>query len=138
MLWGGGLQPLVPCLLLGPPFFSDYSFWVHHLVNQDGQQLLAHAMASDFSVTWLCRLKRTIGFSLRIKLYADFYKCFPVGMRRRVFFVWIDLIEAGSEQDKKKKMITYATHPRCCQTIIFFQKIENIREQCVGRFDDVF
>jgi hypothetical protein len=29
-----------------PPIFSDYSFWVHHLVNQDDRQLLAHAMAS--------------------------------------------------------------------------------------------
>jgi predicted Zn-dependent protease len=29
-----GQQPLVPHLLLGPPFFSDYSFWVHHLVTR--------------------------------------------------------------------------------------------------------
>jgi ABC-type uncharacterized transport system fused permease/ATPase subunit len=26
-------------------FFSDYSFRVHHLVNQDDRHLLAHAMA---------------------------------------------------------------------------------------------
>jgi hypothetical protein len=32
--------------------FSDYSFWVHHLVNRDDRHLLAHAMASDFSVAW--------------------------------------------------------------------------------------
>jgi hypothetical protein len=40
----------VPLLLLGPPFFTDYSFRVHHLVNRDDRHLLAHAMASDFSV----------------------------------------------------------------------------------------
>jgi hypothetical protein len=34
------------------PHFSDYSIWVHHPVNQDDRQLLAHAMASDFSVAW--------------------------------------------------------------------------------------
>jgi hypothetical protein len=53
-----------------PSIFSDYSFWVHHLVNQDDRQLLAHAMASDFSVAWQCLSKRTIGFLLRIKLHA--------------------------------------------------------------------
>jgi hypothetical protein len=44
-----------------PSIFSDYSFWVHHLVNRDDRQLLAHAMASDFSVPWQCLSKRTIG-----------------------------------------------------------------------------
>jgi hypothetical protein len=52
----------VPLLLLGPPFFSDYSFWVYHPVNRDDQHLLAHAMASDFSVEWQCLSKRTTGF----------------------------------------------------------------------------
>jgi hypothetical protein len=47
---------------LGPPFFSDYSFWVHHLVNRDDRHLLAHALASDFSAAWQCLSKRTIGF----------------------------------------------------------------------------
>jgi hypothetical protein len=37
-----------------PSIFTDYSFWVHHLVNWDDQQFLAHAMASDFSVAWQC------------------------------------------------------------------------------------
>jgi hypothetical protein len=68
-----GQRPLVPLLLLGHPFFSNYSFWVHHLVNQDDRQLLAHAMASDFSVAWQCLSKRTIGFLLRIKLHAPGY-----------------------------------------------------------------
>jgi hypothetical protein len=27
--------------------FSDYSFFVHHPVNRDDRNLLAHAMASD-------------------------------------------------------------------------------------------
>jgi hypothetical protein len=42
-----------PCASPTPPqpsIFSNYSFWVHHLVNRDDPQLLAHAMASDFSV----------------------------------------------------------------------------------------
>jgi hypothetical protein len=69
-----GQQPLVPLLLLGPPFFSDYSFRVHHLVNQDDRQLLAHAMASGLSVAWQCLSKRTIGFLLRIKFHASKYE----------------------------------------------------------------
>jgi hypothetical protein len=56
-------------LLLSPPF-SNFSFWVHHLVNWDDRHLLAHAMASDFSVAWLCLSKRTNVFLLRIKLHA--------------------------------------------------------------------
>jgi hypothetical protein len=35
-----------------PSICSNYSVWVHHLVNQDDRHLLAHAMASDFSVAW--------------------------------------------------------------------------------------
>jgi hypothetical protein len=35
---------------------------VHHLVKRDDRHLLAHAMASDFSVAWQCLSKRTIGF----------------------------------------------------------------------------
>jgi hypothetical protein len=31
--------------------FSDFSFWIHHPVNQDDLQFLAHATASDFSVS---------------------------------------------------------------------------------------
>jgi hypothetical protein len=38
--------------------FSDYSFLVHHPVNQDDQHLLAHATASDFTVT---RHERALG-----------------------------------------------------------------------------
>jgi hypothetical protein len=37
-------------LLLGPPFFSDYSFLVHHPVNRDDRHFLALAMASDFTI----------------------------------------------------------------------------------------
>jgi hypothetical protein len=32
--------------------FSDCSFLVHHHVNRDHRHLLAHAMATDFLVTW--------------------------------------------------------------------------------------
>jgi hypothetical protein len=50
---GWGCQrPLVPLLLLGPPFF----------VHWDDQHLLARAMASNFSVAWQCLSKRTISF----------------------------------------------------------------------------
>jgi hypothetical protein len=35
-----------------PSIFPDYSFLVYHPLNQDGQHLLAHAMASDFTVAW--------------------------------------------------------------------------------------
>jgi hypothetical protein len=34
----------------------------------------APSTASDFSVAWQCLSKRTIGFSLRIKLHADAIK----------------------------------------------------------------
>jgi hypothetical protein len=47
-----GQRLLVPLLILGPPSFSDYSLLVHHPVNRDDRHLLAHAMASDFTVTW--------------------------------------------------------------------------------------
>jgi hypothetical protein len=49
-LWGGGegQRPLVPLLLLGPPFSPIIIF----LVNRDDRHLLAHAMASDFTVAW--------------------------------------------------------------------------------------
>jgi hypothetical protein len=62
-----------PCASPPPP--QPYIFFrlflsVHHLVNRDDQHLLAHAMASDFSVTWQCLSKTTIVFSLRIKLHA--------------------------------------------------------------------
>jgi hypothetical protein len=50
--------------------FSDYSFGVHQPVNQADRHLLADAMTSDFSVALQCLLKRTIGFSLQIKLGA--------------------------------------------------------------------
>jgi hypothetical protein len=69
-----GQRPLVPLLLIGPPFFPNYSFWVHHPVNRDDWHLLANAMASDFSVTWQCLSERTIDFSLRIKLHAKTLK----------------------------------------------------------------
>jgi hypothetical protein len=40
--FGGGVS--------GPSIFSDCSFQVHQPVNQEERHLLAHAMASDFSV----------------------------------------------------------------------------------------
>jgi hypothetical protein len=62
-----------------PSIFSDYSFWIHHLVNRDDRQLLANAMASDFSVPWQCLSKRTLGFFLlQIKLHALYWMTFQV------------------------------------------------------------
>jgi hypothetical protein len=49
---------------------TDYSFCIPHPVNRDDQHLLAHALASDISVTWQFLSKRTLGFLLRIKLHA--------------------------------------------------------------------
>jgi hypothetical protein len=47
----GPLECLV--LFLLPPFFPiTYYLMVHLPVNQDDQQLIAHAIASDFQVTW--------------------------------------------------------------------------------------
>jgi hypothetical protein len=61
-----------PCAVLPPwpSIYSDYSFCVHHPANFDDWHLLAHAMASDFSVAWQFFLKRPIDFSLPMKLYA--------------------------------------------------------------------
>jgi hypothetical protein len=60
-IFWGGQRPLVPFFLLGPPFFQLF-FLVHHLVDRDDRHLLAHAMASDFSVAWQCLSNRTIVF----------------------------------------------------------------------------
>jgi hypothetical protein len=43
-----GRRPLVPFLLLGPPFSSNYSLLVHHPKDWDDRHLLACAMVSDF------------------------------------------------------------------------------------------
>jgi hypothetical protein len=37
----------VPLLFLCPPFVSDYSFWVHHLVHRDDRHLLSHAILTS-------------------------------------------------------------------------------------------
>jgi hypothetical protein len=63
-----------PCA--SPPPRPSHSFRIHHLVNRDDWHLLAHAMTSDFSVAWQFLSKRTIGFSLRIKLHATDGKVF--------------------------------------------------------------
>jgi hypothetical protein len=49
-----GQQPLVPLLLLGPPLlFPIILFGSATLKTGDDRHLLAHAMASDYSVAWL-------------------------------------------------------------------------------------
>jgi hypothetical protein len=48
----------------GPSIFSDYSLLACHPVNRDDWHLLAHAMASDFTVAW----QTIIGFySFRVQ-----------------------------------------------------------------------
>jgi hypothetical protein len=77
-LFFGVSDPLFLSSSLALYFCSDYSFWVHQIVNRDDWHLLAHAMASDFSVAWLCLSKRTIG-SLDLTLNA-FVFVFAVGL----------------------------------------------------------
>jgi hypothetical protein len=55
-----------------PSIFSNYSFRIHQLVKRDDRHLLAHAMASDFSVAWQFLSKRTIGFLLQIILHTQY------------------------------------------------------------------
>jgi hypothetical protein len=50
--FGGSATPCASPPPPRPSIFSNYSFGVHHLVNRDDRQLLAYAMASDFSVIW--------------------------------------------------------------------------------------
>jgi hypothetical protein len=49
---GGGTA--TPCASSPPrlSIFSDFSFLVHHPVNQDDRHLIARAIASDFTVEW--------------------------------------------------------------------------------------
>jgi hypothetical protein len=54
------LGKLVP-LLLGPPF-SNYSFLVHHLVNQDDRHLLTHGNGLRLLSRMAVFSKRTIRF----------------------------------------------------------------------------
>jgi hypothetical protein len=88
--WGAAASdPL--CLSSSALHFSDYSFWVHHHVNRDDWQLLAHSMASDFSVAWQCLSKRTIVFLLRIKLQARSQFLVPTS----IFWKWFDYFSLG-------------------------------------------
>jgi hypothetical protein len=49
-------DPLCLSSALALHFFQLF-FWVHHLVNWDDRHVLAHAMASDFSVARQCLSK---------------------------------------------------------------------------------
>jgi hypothetical protein len=63
--FGGGA--VFPCAYPPPQpsILSDYYFLVHHPVNRDEWHILAHAMASDFTVTWQ--------FSQREQLFFFFF-----------------------------------------------------------------
>jgi hypothetical protein len=65
---GGGAAPPCASPPPRPSIFSDDSLLVHHPVNRDDLNLLAHAMASDFTVTWQFSQRKQ--FFIRIKLHA--------------------------------------------------------------------
>jgi hypothetical protein len=50
IFFGGGGRA-TPCASLWPYICSNYYFLVHHPVSRDDRHLLAHAIASDFTVT---------------------------------------------------------------------------------------
>jgi hypothetical protein len=88
---GGGSDPL--CLPSSLALhFSDYSFWVHHLVSRDDRHLLANAMASDYSVAWQCLSKRTIVFLLWIKLYAYIFS-----LKQYILCVFVKILPLSIE-----------------------------------------
>jgi hypothetical protein len=62
-------RPIVPLLLLSPPFFRLF-FRVHRPVDRDDWHLLAHAMASDFSVAWQFSQREQLYFLLRFKFHT--------------------------------------------------------------------
>jgi hypothetical protein len=64
----GGQRPLVPLLLLGPPFFLINSFWVYHLVNREDAVSLhmQRLLTSQLHVS----VSQIEHFLLRIKLHA--------------------------------------------------------------------
>jgi hypothetical protein len=108
--------------------FSDYSFWVHHLVNRDDRQLLANAMASDFSVAWQCLSKRTIVFFVMDKLHAlviAFYEVdglAPAVVNRVVAFliasdVNSELVENSKFQRRFVCSQTCQNFNPCCEKI---------------------
>jgi hypothetical protein len=66
----GASNPFVPLLILGPSFFSGYSFLVHHPFNRHDQHLLAHALAFDFTVAWQFSHKEQLVFSLQISFFV--------------------------------------------------------------------
>jgi hypothetical protein len=65
-LGGGVSNPLCFSSSLALHFFWIFFFCVHHPANRDDRHVLAHAMASDFSVARQFLSKRIIGFSLGI------------------------------------------------------------------------
>jgi hypothetical protein len=66
----GNQRPLVPLLLLhSTSFFLMILFLYTTLLTRDDRHLLAHAMASDFTVAWQCSQREQL-FFLWIKLHA--------------------------------------------------------------------
>jgi hypothetical protein len=52
----------------------DYSFLVHHCVNRDDRHLLAHAMASGFTVAWQYSQREQLFFCYGSNSMPDFLK----------------------------------------------------------------
>jgi hypothetical protein len=75
---GGGSDPL--CLSSSSEEDSDYSFLVNHLDNRDDRNLIAHAMASDFTVASFLKENNWLQMSLYVhnftsKLNLKMIKC---------------------------------------------------------------
>jgi hypothetical protein len=65
-----------PC----PSIFSNYSLIVHHPVNRDDRHLLAHAMASNFTVAWQ--------YSVLLLVWAAGGTALPQILRYGLAFRW--------------------------------------------------
>jgi hypothetical protein len=86
--FGGGRGSVVPSG--SPPpwpsIFSDNAFLAHHPLNRDDRHLLAHAMASDFKVTWqLSKREKLFCVLLWVKLHTKHEVLFkPVKKRLKL------------------------------------------------------
>jgi hypothetical protein len=78
--------------------FSNYYILVHHSVNGDDRQLLAHAMASDFTVAWQFSQRVHLFFSLQIKLQAHAWANFTFRAETSYFRVKNWPLTSGAEK----------------------------------------
>jgi hypothetical protein len=103
-LMGDCFWSATPCalLLLGPPFFPLF-FLVHHPVNCDDLHLLAHAMASDFTVA----LMGDSHFIPQLRLCINFDKNCVLGYFLGHFFK----SSSGRPDFGQLRLLETAEHP---------------------------